>query len=83
MPKEEMLEVAKTNQQLFIGLPAECTLQENRVALVPEAVARLVHNGHEVVVETNAGKVRITKTKTSARLERALFIPAKRCIKPK
>ena len=55
MPKEEMLEVAKTNQQLFIGLPAECTLQENRVALVPEAVARLVHNGHEVVVETNAG----------------------------
>lgn len=51
-----MLEVAKTNQQLFIGLPAECTLQENRVALVPEAVARLVHNGHEVVVETNAGK---------------------------
>jgi alanine dehydrogenase len=56
MPKEEMLEVAKTNQQLFIGLPAECTLQENRVALVPEAVARLVHNGHEVVVETNAGK---------------------------
>ncbi len=56
MPKEEMLEVSKTNQQLFIGLPAECTLQENRVALVPEAVARLVHNGHEVVVETNAGK---------------------------
>jgi alanine dehydrogenase len=56
MPKEEMLEVAKSNQQLFIGLPAECTLQENRVALVPEAVARLVSNGHNVVVETNAGK---------------------------
>jgi len=56
MPKEEMLEVAKSNQQLFIGLPAECTLQENRVALVPEAVARLVSNGHDVVVETNAGK---------------------------
>lgn len=56
MPKEEMLEVAKSNQQLFIGLPAECTLQENRVALVPEAVARLVGNGHDVVVETNAGK---------------------------
>lgn len=56
MPKEEMLEVSKTNQRQFIGLPAECTLQENRVALVPEAVARLVNNGHEVVVETNAGK---------------------------
>lgn len=56
LPKEEMLEVAKTNQRLFIGIPAECTLQENRVALVPEAVARLVNNGHEVVVQTNAGK---------------------------
>lgn len=56
MPKEEMLEVAKSHQRLFIGLPAECTLQENRVALVPEAVARLVNNGHDVVVETNAGK---------------------------
>lgn len=56
MPQEEMLEVAKSNQQLFIGLPKECTLQENRVALVPEAVARLVHNGHRVVVETEAGK---------------------------
>jgi alanine dehydrogenase len=56
LPKEEMLEVAKSNQRLYIGIPAECTLQENRVGLVPEAVARLVNNGHEVVVETNAGK---------------------------
>ncbi len=56
LPKEEMLEVTKKNQQLYVGLPAECTLQENRVALVPEAVARLVNNGHDVVVETNAGK---------------------------
>ena len=54
LPKEEMLEVTKKNQQLYVGLPAECTLQENRVALVPEAVARLVNNGHDVVVETNA-----------------------------
>lgn len=56
MPQEEMLEVSKTNKQLFIGIPKECTLQENRVALVPSAVARLVHNGHQVVVETDAGK---------------------------
>ncbi len=56
MPQEEMLEVAKSNQELFIGIPKECTLQENRTALIPEAVARLVHNGHRVVVETEAGK---------------------------
>lgn len=56
MPQEEMLEVAKSQKELFIGVPAECTLQENRVALIPEAVARLVNNGHQVVVETGAGK---------------------------
>lgn len=56
MPQEEMLEVAKSQQELFIGVPAECTLQENRVALIPEAVARLVNNGHRVIVETGAGK---------------------------
>ncbi|MFT4980246.1 MAG: hypothetical protein ACI9UR_000079, partial [Bacteroidia bacterium] len=32
MPQEEMLEVAKSQQELFIGVPKECTLQENRVA---------------------------------------------------
>lgn len=56
LPQEEMLEVTKQNAQLNIGVPRECTLQENRVALVPEAVARLVNNGHRVVVETDAGK---------------------------
>ncbi len=56
MPQEEMLEVAKTNRELFIGIPKECTLQENRIALIPEAVARLVSNGHRVIIETEAGK---------------------------
>jgi alanine dehydrogenase len=56
MPQEEMLEVAKQSAHLNIGVPRETTLQENRVALVPEAVARLVNNGHRVVVETEAGK---------------------------
>lgn len=56
MPQEEMLEIAKSQQELFIGIPKECTLQENRVALIPEAVARLVNNGHRVIVEAGAGK---------------------------
>ncbi|MBP9152039.1 MAG: alanine dehydrogenase [Flavobacteriales bacterium] len=56
MPQEEMLEVAKSQKELFIGIPKECTLQENRVALIPEAVARLVFNGHRVIVEAGAGK---------------------------
>lgn len=56
MPQEEMLEVALERQSLNIGIPRETTLQENRVALDPDAVARLVANGHNIIVETNAGK---------------------------
>jgi alanine dehydrogenase len=57
LPKEEMLEIGKKKQRLYIGIPKESSWQENRVALVPDAVALLVNNGHEVVVETNAGKM--------------------------
>ena len=56
MPQEEMLEVALERQSLNIGIPMETTLQENRVSLDPDAVARLVANGHSLIVETNAGK---------------------------
>lgn len=57
MPQEEMLEVGKKKSKLYIGIPREISFQENRVALVPDAVALLVNNGHHVVVETNAGKM--------------------------
>lgn len=57
MPQEEMLETGKKKQHLFIGIPKETSYQENRVALVPDAVALLVANGHRIVVETNAGKM--------------------------
>jgi len=56
MPQEETLEVARKKSSLFIGLPKETSLQENRVTLAPEAIALLVNNGHKVVVETGAGK---------------------------
>jgi alanine dehydrogenase len=56
MPQEEMLEVGKHHKSLTIGIPRETSFQERRVALVPESVALLVSRGHEVVVETNAGK---------------------------
>lgn len=51
----EMLDVAPKQQRLFIGVPKATTLQENRVALVPHSVATLVANGHQVIVESNAG----------------------------
>src|SRR6185436_3218939 len=41
---------------LQIGIPKEVAFQENRVALIPDAVGVLVDNGHEVIVETTAGE---------------------------
>lgn len=55
MPQEEMLEVTRGEQSLYIGIPKETALQENRVALVPDSVGLLVSNGHRVVIETKAG----------------------------
>ena len=56
MPQEEMLEMKKQKKMVSIGVPREISFQENRVALVPEAVGLLVQNGHQVLIETNAGK---------------------------
>lgn len=55
-PQEEMLEIARKKGKLYIGLPKEIAFQENRVPLVPDAVALLVNNGHRIVVEAGAGK---------------------------
>ena len=51
----EMLELMPKHQRLFIGVPKETTLQENRVALVPHSVMTLTAQGHRVVVEAGAG----------------------------
>ena len=51
----ETLQVLRKKDKLFIGIPKERTLQENRVALVPTSVATLVSLGHRVVVESGAG----------------------------
>jgi len=56
VPLEETLEILPKKSELFIGIPKESSFQENRVALTPEAVSVLVNNGHEVVVEHNAGE---------------------------
>lgn len=52
----ETLPVRKSPDKLFIGIPVECTLQENRVALVPASVATLAAHGHRILVETGAGE---------------------------
>ena len=47
--------VAHKDGRVFIGVPKETTLQENRVALVPSSVATLTARGHRVILETGAG----------------------------
>lgn len=56
IPLEETLEILPKKKKLFIGIPKETSFDENRVALTPEAVAVIINNGHEVVVESNAGE---------------------------
>src|SRR6266516_2633529 len=52
---EEKLDVKPKGSRIYIGIPKETAFQENRVALSPEAVGVLVSNGHNVVIEHNAG----------------------------
>ncbi len=56
MPREEMLEVSNKQKQLKIGIPSEDHLVESRVPITPEAVEILTGHGHEVMLETGAGR---------------------------
>ncbi len=54
-PKEAPASVQDSKNALYIGIPKEISLQENRIALTPEAVAILVRHGHQIVIESGAG----------------------------
>lgn len=56
LPQEEMLEVAKKQNEMTIGIPSEDPDTESRVPLTPEAVEILTGNGHQVILESGAGK---------------------------
>lgn len=55
LPKPEMLEIRKSKDELFIGIPRETHFEEKRICLTPNAVAALTSNGHRIVVESGAG----------------------------
>lgn len=54
-PKEQVLEVSTDRKGFSIVIPKEIEMQENRLALSPEAAALLVNNDNQVTVETGAG----------------------------
>lgn len=55
MPQEEKLETAFRKNSLTIGIPAEVSADESRIALIPDAVKLLVSHGHRIIVERGAG----------------------------
>lgn len=55
LPKPEMLEIRKSKDELFIGIPRETHFEEKRICLTPNAVAALTSNGHRIMVESGAG----------------------------
>jgi alanine dehydrogenase len=55
-PQEKMQLYGTKHSDLYIGIPKETTMQENRVALVPGSVATLTARGHRVVIESGAGE---------------------------
>ena len=55
-PQESMIEIKSKKNKLYIGIPKEVSFQENRIPLTPLSVALLVNNGHEVLLEGNAGQ---------------------------
>jgi len=54
-PKEQLAKIADKSNTLFIGMPREISLQENRISLTPDAVEVIVNSGHKVWVERGAG----------------------------
>ncbi|HRW75360.1 MAG TPA: alanine dehydrogenase, partial [Saprospiraceae bacterium] len=54
--QEQALALRPKSHKLFIGIPKENSVEENRVALVPSNVAALVGHGHRVVIQSDAGK---------------------------
>jgi len=56
LPQEEKLAVESKFRKLRIGIPRDNEQLETRVPLTPEAVEILVNEGHDVLIETGAGK---------------------------
>jgi alanine dehydrogenase len=54
-PLEQIATISKNFKAISIGIPKEQSSYEKRVVLRPEAVNMLVRNGHQIILETQAG----------------------------
>ncbi|MBT7091862.1 MAG: alanine dehydrogenase [Bacteroidetes bacterium] len=55
LPQEEVLDREKKGKQLKIGIIGEVDPHETRVPISPQSVELLVQNGHQILIEHNAG----------------------------
>lgn len=56
VPAEVAVKTRKSKKALRIGIPKDSMPGENRVPLTPESVSVLVANGHEIFLQSSAGK---------------------------
>lgn len=56
LPQEERLAVSFEKKSISIGVPKERFYQEQRIILVPSAVAMLIEKGNRVLLERGAGE---------------------------
>ena len=56
-PQEAPVKIKRDSHSLQIGIPTEISHQENRVSLKPEAVAVLVNEGHQVLIQRGSGEM--------------------------
>jgi len=52
----QIIEMNKARMKFKIGIPKESFLNENRIALVPHSIYKLVAMGHRVLIESGAGQ---------------------------
>ncbi|MDR2847851.1 MAG: alanine dehydrogenase [Bacteroidales bacterium] len=55
MPQEKTLLTTNKQRSLTIGVPKETDDCENRIVLTPETAHNLVNQGHQILVESDAG----------------------------
>lgn len=54
--KMQKIELERAQHVFVIGIPKEIFLNENRIALVPHSIYKLVAMGHRVLIESGAGE---------------------------
>ncbi len=56
LPMEAMAWTKQNAKSILIGIPKENSINENRTPLSPNAVQLLIANGHEIIIEADAGE---------------------------